>query len=65
MTTTTIEVLSQPELAALLGVAERTLEKWRYQRTGPAFVRLGARVGYRRSDVERWLSSQTVRTEAS
>ena len=44
------------EAAALLGVAERTLETWRAQRRGPAVVRFGHRtVRYLAGDVEAWL----------
>ena len=34
-------LLTPNEAAAWLRSRERTLEHWRYQRTGPAFVRVG------------------------
>ena len=47
------------EAAALLKSNARTLERWRSTGTGPSFVKVGRRVAYRRSDLERWLAQQT------
>ncbi|NBQ96382.1 MAG: DNA-binding protein [Betaproteobacteria bacterium] len=44
--------LSQNELAKRWQVSESTLERWRSQRTGPVFLRLGGQVRYRVTDVE-------------
>lgn len=56
----TIRFLTQKQLAELLNVSERTLERWRLQGRGPRFVALGARRrGYRLSDVVDWTSSRT------
>ncbi|MFP3942185.1 MAG: helix-turn-helix transcriptional regulator [Thermoanaerobaculia bacterium] len=45
---------------ALGGLSRRTLEGWRRKRIGPPYVRLGhgptARVRYRPSDLEAWVS---------
>ena len=41
------------EAAALLKSNARTLERWRSTGTGPSFVKVGRRVAYRRSDLER------------
>ena len=44
--------LSQRELAARWRISPRTLERWRAQKIGPPWLRLGARrVAYRLSDV--------------
>jgi excisionase family DNA binding protein len=51
--------LTQKEVAAYLRLSERTLERHRVAGTGPAFVKLGRRVVYRRSDVERWAEACT------
>lgn len=49
--------------AAYLGLELRTLEDWRSKLTGPRFVRVSTRaVRYRRSDLDAWLDSQTVKT---
>lgn len=44
--------ISQNELAQRWQVSESTLERWRSQRTGPMFLRLGSQVRYRITDVE-------------
>jgi hypothetical protein len=46
--------LSQDRLAERLGVSQRTLEGWRYRGKGPAYLRLGGRIVYRLTDVERF-----------
>jgi excisionase family DNA binding protein len=48
--------MTQGQLALLLNVSERTLERWRIEGTGPAFTRAGRRVLYSRDIVERWLT---------
>jgi predicted DNA-binding transcriptional regulator AlpA len=44
--------ISQNELAQRWQFSESTLERWRSQRTGPVFLRLGGQVRYRVTDVE-------------
>jgi predicted DNA-binding transcriptional regulator AlpA len=41
------------------GPSPRTLERWRTTGAGPRFIKLGHRVAYRQSDVERWLDERT------
>jgi len=49
-------VLRTKEAAETVGLAASTLERYRQQRRGPRFVRLGPRViGYRIADLENWL----------
>lgn len=43
------------QVAAYLGVAEKTLRQWRYLKTGPKFTKAGGRIRYRWSDVEKYL----------
>jgi predicted site-specific integrase-resolvase len=57
-------LLPPPDVGELLSVSERTLEYWRYQGRGPAFVRVGKRVRYRLSDVEAFLAANRQTTEA-
>ena len=45
------------ELAALLQVSRRTLDRYRAKGIGPAHEKVDGRVRYRRADVEAWLSS--------
>ena len=44
--------ISQNELAKRWKISEATLERWRSQRKGPQFLRLGGQVSYRLVDVE-------------
>jgi excisionase family DNA binding protein len=50
--------LTERELASLLRTSQRTLQGWRIKGQGPAFMKLGSTaVRYRRSDVERWMTT--------
>ena len=49
------ELLTQKRLAERLDQSERTLERWRVEGTGPAFVKAGRKVLYYPQDVEDWL----------
>ena len=51
-------LLRPADLQRILGVAEQTLRDWRYKGIGPAAVRLGQRVYYRRSAVDAWIDAQ-------
>lgn len=42
------------EVSAYYGVPLRTLEAWRYRRTGPAWRKVGRHIRYRWEDVEQW-----------
>ncbi|WP_436792822.1 helix-turn-helix transcriptional regulator [Actinospongicola halichondriae] len=48
------------EVAEVLGVPVGTLANWRYQRRGPAFVKVGRHVRYRRRDVDGWVERHVV-----
>lgn len=45
------EFLTTPEAAAFLRAAVATMEGWRIKGGGPAFIKMGRRVVYRRSDL--------------
>ncbi|MBO1908111.1 helix-turn-helix domain-containing protein [Microvirga sp. 3-52] len=49
----------QNEVAALLRLSPRTLERHRLAGTGPAYVKLGRRVVYTREAVEAWTAVNT------
>lgn len=53
-------VWSPEELADNLGISSRTLAAWRKARSGPAYIRSGARVYYTSSSLTAWLSSLPV-----
>jgi hypothetical protein len=44
--------LNQIALARRWDISERTLERWRWLRQGPRYVKLGGRVAYRLEDIE-------------
>lgn len=48
------------QVAEVLGVPTGTLANWRYQRRGPAFVKVGRHVRYRRHDVDAWIDRHVV-----
>jgi predicted DNA-binding transcriptional regulator AlpA len=52
--------LTRPELAAELGVSERTIWRWDNARVGPPRTALGRRVIYRREGVTQWLRGREV-----
>jgi excisionase family DNA binding protein len=54
----TDKLLTQQQLADELEVSLRTLERWRQQGSGPAFIRVGRSPRYRRADIDAWLDQQ-------
>lgn len=55
-----LAILAPVELAGALGVTETTLQTWRVDGYGPAYVRAGKRVFYRIDDVRSWIAQQTT-----
>ena len=54
-------ILTQEQVAELLGVTKDTLEAWRYKRRyGLAYVKIGSLVRYFAKDVEAFLESRRV-----
>lgn len=53
--------ISRTDLASELGVCEETLRRWADVRRGPAFVKAGRKILYRRTAVLEWLETQEVR----
>jgi predicted DNA-binding transcriptional regulator AlpA len=56
------DFLTQSEVAALLRLSPRTLERHRVSCTGPAYVKLGRRVVYSRDIIEAWALANTIRS---
>jgi hypothetical protein len=50
--------LTQFELAQRWRISGRTLEKWRQDRCGPPYLKIGGRVVYRLEDVEAFEAEQ-------
>lgn len=46
------EHLNQLELARRWKISPRTLERWRWLKLGPAYLKIGKRVVYRLEDIE-------------
>lgn len=54
------ELLTAEETGRLLGVKPQSLAIWRMNEENLPFIKVGRLVRYRRSDIENWLTSQTV-----
>jgi excisionase family DNA binding protein len=50
-------VLTSAEVAELLQVPVRTLEQWRYKKSGPPYRKLGTHVRYQYSKVMDWFEN--------
>lgn len=60
------DLLTPDQVAAALGLSHRTLAAWRSSGRNPlAWIKVGARVRYRRSDVDAWLESQSRTSTAA
>ena len=57
-------LLTSRDVAALLGLKDRTVDLMRVTGRGPTFLKIGRIVRYRLSDVETWLA-QHVRINTS
>ena len=55
-----VDVVDEAGAAAILGVARATLRNWRSQGRGPRYARLGRRIVYLRSHLQRYLESHVV-----
>jgi predicted DNA-binding transcriptional regulator AlpA len=55
-------LLTQREVATLLKLSERTLERWRVAGTGPKFGRYGRSIRYRLTEIEAFIASRIVRS---
>lgn len=50
--------LNQVELSRRWSLSPRTLERWRWLRQGPPYLKIGGRVAYRLSDIEAFEAAQ-------
>lgn len=55
-----LKLLTRLEVEAEYGIGKRFLEVAATRRQGPAFVKIGRSVRYRREDLERWIMEQRV-----
>lgn len=54
------ELLTPDDVEGLIHIPVRTLQQWRYNKTGPAYFKIGRHVRYRAEDVTDWLNAQRV-----
>jgi hypothetical protein len=52
------DILTEAEYAALTKRNIRTVQRERAQRIGPAFIRIGRTIYYRKAAIEAWLIAQ-------
>ena len=57
--------LDQHELALRWRVSPRTLERWRWQKTGPIYTKIGGKVLYAIGDVEDYERRRRAQTHSS
>lgn len=58
------DLLSTDEAARLLSKPAATLVRWRFERVGPPFVKLGKAVRYRREDIEDYIMANRIEPNA-
>ena len=51
-------LLNEHEVADSCSISVLTLRKWRSQRRGPKYLKIGALVRYRPEDVDAWIVAQ-------
>jgi len=56
------DILTTEESAKYLRLRKNTLEQWRLKGFGPAFVKLGRRVVYRREALEKFMAERERRS---
>jgi hypothetical protein len=55
-------LLAEVAAAEMLGLSTRTLQSWRIVGSGPAYVRAGRAIRYRRRDLLTWIDANTIRS---
>jgi predicted DNA-binding transcriptional regulator AlpA len=56
------QILNERSAADALSLSPKTLQAWRKQKRGPAYVKMGRAIGYREADIDAWLRKHTVAT---
>ncbi|MBA8988889.1 MULTISPECIES: helix-turn-helix transcriptional regulator [Curtobacterium] len=54
------DLVSDVDVAALLGVSPKTLANWRSAGVGPSYFKIGGRVRYDRAVILTWLDAARV-----
>jgi hypothetical protein len=53
-----VDYMTEAEFAEMIRTPAETARYWRYTGYGPPSFKLGRRVVYKRSDVEKWLAGR-------
>jgi hypothetical protein len=61
----TIRHLNQIDLSRRWSLSPRTLERWRWLREGPVYLKIGGRVLYRLEDIEAYEAEQRRASNAA
>ncbi len=59
-----IRLLNEWEVAEILGLAVQTLRNWRFENRGPHYCKIGRSVRYKAEDIDGFIESSRVETEA-
>ena len=54
------KLLNNSEAAEFLGMSPDTLPRWRWAGIGPAYMKVGRSIKYRRADLEAFLNESRV-----
>ena len=57
------DLLDTDEAARLLNKPSATLTRWRFERVGPPWIKLGKSVRYRREDIDAYIMACRVEPE--
>ena len=53
-----LNLMTEEQVSKLLQVSVASLRRWRLERLGPAFIKVGSLVRYKPEDLELWLTTQ-------
>ena len=57
-------LLTESEAAEYLGISKKTLQRWRFSRRGPNYVRVaGKLIRYHQAILDAWMDQQTIKHE--
>ena len=56
--------LTESEAAEYLGISKKTLQRWRFGRRGPNYVRVAGKLfRYHQAILDAWMDQQTIKHE--
>jgi predicted DNA-binding transcriptional regulator AlpA len=58
-------LMNEHDVARTTALSVATVRRWRLLRQGPRYIKIGAAVRYRPSDVAGWLDSRPASSEAA